>query len=58
MAVINTRFGRRILMQLNDEITMDSLKSWLIKLIAEKFTDSVVNRINSTSGKTVLTYMG
>lgn len=58
MLVFNTRFGKTILVNLFDEITNTTFKSFLPKRITELLNAFFIEEINSSDGKYALIYLG
>ena len=58
MLVLNTRFGKSILVHLFDENTNTTFKSFLPKRITELLNAFFIEEINSSDGKYALIYLG
>ena len=58
MVVLNTRFGKSILVNLFDESTNTTFKSFLPKRITELLNAFFIEEINSSDGKYGLIYLG
>lgn len=58
ISVVNTRFGKSIAINLFEESTVTTFKSFLPKRVVEVINEDIINKINSSGGKYTLTYLG
>ena len=58
MSVINTRFGKSIVVNLLEESTIATFKSFLPKRVVDLISEDIISKINSSNGKYTLTYLG
>lgn len=58
MLMLNTRFGKSVLVNLLDEGTNTTFKSFLPKRVAELLNVSLIEEINASDGKYALIYLG
>lgn len=58
MSMINTRFGKSIIVNLFEESTITTFKSFLPKRVVEHISEDLIEKINLSGGKYTLTYLG
>lgn len=58
ISLVNTRFGKSIIVTLFEESSITTFKSFLPKRFVEIICENTIDKINSSNGKVTLTYLG